>query len=1119
MKNWRSACLLFAFCSAFLYVGVAEAATVVTEGNITADTTWSASESPYVINVPITVATGTTLSIEPGASIKMLGLSGITVHGSLHALGTAEAPIRFTSKHDDSAAGDTNGNATSTVPGSEDWRSIRFASGSEGMFENASFAYAGFGNRRNEPLPAILNEGGSVTVRSSTFADNAMFHIGQTDGQLVLSNSTITGGSYGIGIKAGDADVSDNRFENIGYGILLDGSGTFSLTNNTFTGVNTAVDIRLTNGPELIQSGNSASGGHHNGIVLRGNIQESVTLSGMDAMPFIVSDAGGSSAGNGTLTFDQPAGLTIEESGALMFGPGAVMKMQGSSEVLVEGTLAASGTDDAPVVFTSLYDASVLGGTWDVDEQTAASEDWGHVRIVSGGTATFANSQIRYGGESRHRSGSALFNESGTLSVIESTIIENGQTGIRHESGTTTVSESNISGHSSYGVLNESVVPLDARNNYWGDASGPRHSVENPTGFGNAVSDNVLFAPWKGTYCAEACHSNVVFLPGIKGSVLKMRNLITSDTLWPAGFDDFDNDIEHLALNEDGTSVHEVYVDGVLQDYYGHDVYGPFSSYMDEMVSDGHINSWTPLAYDWRYGPEYILEHGVQTATTTLDLIEQIESAAANSKTGKVTIVAHSMGGLMGKAIIKELESQGKDGVIDSFVMVGSPQLGTPQAITSLLHGDGEGIPSSNDYRGFLNGVVVGPQEIRFVAQNMNSSYNLLPSAEYFSRVGTPIIILDALSQHTSDWYGHWGYALNDHNAMIEFLSGNGVARAAPAYEDLNTPSILRADLLAKANAFHAMSDSYDIPDSIEVIEIVGWGLPTVDGVLYTEEHGALAYKPQFTREGDGVVVYGSADAYDDAVTYYFEQESFKSATGQKPEHAYMLGMEPIQELLSTLLTNEPVSEIEYISTEKPTVTNLDDMLLVSAHSPVLLGVHDEDGNFTGTDGDEMFEEIPGSHYLVFGESQYIFVPEGGEYTFTYEGIDTGLTTIEIADVADDEIELVAAYTDIPTSLGTKATFLVQEDIATTVIALDEDGNGEVDLQVSADGAIIEEDNTSEEESTNGSSSGGGKRISLKPTPIVAGAATSSKLLQQQELIQLLKQLILLLQQQLALRG
>jgi len=47
-----------------------------------------------------------------------------------------------------------------------------------------------------------------------------------------------------------------------------------------------------------------------------------------------------------------------------------------------------------------------------------------------------------------------------------------------------------------YGVNNENFVPVDATNNWWGDASGPYHPTTNPTGTGDAVSDYVQFVPF-----------------------------------------------------------------------------------------------------------------------------------------------------------------------------------------------------------------------------------------------------------------------------------------------------------------------------------------------------------------------------------------------------------------------------------------------------------------------------------------------------------------------------------------------------------------------------------------------------------------------------------------------
>jgi hypothetical protein len=50
---------------------------------------------------------------------------------------------------------------------------------------------------------------------------------------------------------------------------------------------------------------------------------------------------------------------------------------------------------------------------------------------------------------------------------------------------------------SRYGALvNETLATIDAAGNYWGHESGPYHSLSNPDGQGDSVSDGVVFFPW-----------------------------------------------------------------------------------------------------------------------------------------------------------------------------------------------------------------------------------------------------------------------------------------------------------------------------------------------------------------------------------------------------------------------------------------------------------------------------------------------------------------------------------------------------------------------------------------------------------------------------------------------
>lgn len=61
---------------------------------------------------------------------------------------------------------------------------------------------------------------------------------------------------------------------------------------------------------------------------------------------------------------------------------------------------------------------------------------------------------------------------------------------------TTTINDNEIKGNTEYGILNNTTNPVDATNNWWGDASGPKQATTNPSATGDAVSDNVNYNPW-----------------------------------------------------------------------------------------------------------------------------------------------------------------------------------------------------------------------------------------------------------------------------------------------------------------------------------------------------------------------------------------------------------------------------------------------------------------------------------------------------------------------------------------------------------------------------------------------------------------------------------------------
>ena len=560
--------------------------------------------------------------------------------------------------------------------------------------------------------------------------------------------------------------------------------------------------------------------------------------------------------------------------------------------------------------------------------------------------------------------------------------------------------------------------------------------------------ETIRFAIEEETGVFECC-SSVVFLPGIKGSVLKTG----SDTLWPPTI--FSDDMTQLAIDESGESVNDIYVDGILDTFYGTSIYAPFSEFMNSIVFEGVMNAWLPLPYDWRFSPEKILEDGVKTESDMIDLIEEIENLAAQSQTGQVTIIAHSMGGLMGKAIIKKLEEMGKDNLIDSFVMVGTPQLGTPQAAATLLHGDDEGI---------VAGFIVGPITARKIAQNMPSAYNLLTSPRYFEEVTDPVILFDPNASFTQVWRDFWGEEINTYNNFLSFVTGTGVFRAKPEEDLLRVPEVLRSDLAADAADFHNKYDNYIFPNNIRVVQVAGWGRPTTKAIEYRNNHFLPSYRTLFTTEGDKTVVYPSAVSSVADESYFFDLYAYNNEDNSNFQHRDLLSSPPIQNVLKVVIKEGNILTSSFIRPTKPEPGSITDQLVVSAHSPVILGAYDRFDNFTGINPNQdlsadillITENIPGSTFLYTTESQYIFLPKTGVYHFVYKGIDEGPTTVEIGNFVVDTVTPVANYSDIPTTQNTITTFVVDSTAPEeTVIKIDVDSDGEIDETISPDGTAL----------------------------------------------------------------
>jgi len=1039
----------FFFLLGFSCVNSASAATNI-EGTINEDTILTASSSPYYFTDDVIVASGASLSIDPGVVVKMDEAVTLDILGTLKVNGTELEPVYFTSWRDDEVGGDTNEDGATTTPAVEDWRAINFVEGSVGTFEHAVLRYAGYHDRWTPVMGAIHNDGGKIEIRNSLIEDNGRHCISQLSGDLELYDSIVSDCDYGVVVLDGDSKLERNLIaRSTSYNVFSYGTGDFVLIDNQLDGSRYAVGINLEYSRNINHSGNSAYGNEYNGILLHGPVVSEIELM-KDDIPYIIFHIGSSWGLLDTIVLAR-GNLTVESEGVLTINSGAVVKFSDpETHIDIEGEFIVNGTVDEPVYFTSVHDGvdGVLSGG------VPNAADWQHIKFSNGSTGTLKNIVTRYGGSRGSGSSrSIIYNTGGELLIENSELSDSYVYGVRHTAGTTTVSNSSFHNIPGQMVLNEASEPLDARNNYWGDSTGPYHPTLNPDGLGGGVSDNIMFEPWLGSSCTESCYSNILFLPGIMSS----RLYEGVNRVWEPSDE---GDVERLYMDEYGSSLNDISVGEVIDTFDGPsliniDIYKSFLEDLSDTSSSGLINDYVAYSYDWRHSIPDILSDG--------KLVEIVKQLAANSKTGKISIVSHSNGGLIAKALTNELGEEASD-LIEQIIFVAVPQLGTPKAIGALLHGFESGVPFT--YSASL---------ARDFASNAPMSYQLLPLGGYRNNSGytilEPLVSFEDGSK-TQPFIDQYGYAITNGEELNQFLLGSE-GRAVPDYNNLDDPTIANSNLLNSAeNLLQSIGVSWTPPEGVVIHEIAGVGEDTLSGITYitikkcvdvdtnsykcNEFEDVLSYTPNEVLDGDGTVIAPSALAMstssDLVHRWWVDLQKYNDDNNNlwllRLNHKNILEIPELLSFLSNeLLTKVSESQLFYLSSSSPNFSKKD-RLIFTLHSPLSLSAVDNEGNKVG----ENEISIPGATYSRYGEVQVLKMPSDLEFTLELSGEATGSFTLDIVEEGSGSFVSTTTFSAIPSSTSTVVTM----DFASGnledggSLKVDYDGDGTTDTNYSA---------------------------------------------------------------------
>ena len=405
------------------------------------------------------ISPSVTLTVQSNAIVKMItGTKHIAVQGTLLVSGTSTYPSVFTSERDDSYGGDSNYDGSATVGAPGDWGTLIISATGRAQL---AYAVVRFGGSRpclnNNPYSCngyavgVYNKGGSLTIANSTIVDNNGYGVYSMNGGLSIVDSQIARTIS----STTSAKIGTEPFLAPGTGVWVDASGNQTISptlwNNTFyTNTGEAVHISGANGNYVAGSsrisGNNGTGNGINGIAVNAVVTGAVILAtNHPNFPYVLDN------------------ISVPYGQSLTLAPGVVMKgMQNSGNTMhnlvVTGTLNALGSqDNFPnnlVVFTSGRDDS-FGGDSNNDGSTTvgAPGDWGTLFIESTGTVQLVSTVMRFGGSRPCLSDNpyscngyavGVYNKGGSLTIANSTIVDNNGYGVYSMNGGLSIVDSQI---------------------------------------------------------------------------------------------------------------------------------------------------------------------------------------------------------------------------------------------------------------------------------------------------------------------------------------------------------------------------------------------------------------------------------------------------------------------------------------------------------------------------------------------------------------------------------------------------------------------------------------------------------------------------------------------------